>query len=99
MGIMHNQGYYNEDGRYEGPEETVYINEVEMLGGVADSVLILKSNSPRGREKQVNVIMSPTTLKSLSIVTSKFVDVYTEKFGNIPELEFHEEDTNEDGRK
>lgn len=93
MGYPINQGYYNEDNEYVGPEETVYINDIELLGGVNDSVLVLKSNSPRGTEKQINVLLSPATLKALSVVTSKFVDVYTEKIADIPDLEFQSEDT------
>ncbi|MEB7676937.1 hypothetical protein WL507_00650 [Staphylococcus saprophyticus] len=99
MGFSPDMGYYNDEGQYVGPEETVYMNDVELLGGINDSVLVLKSNSPRGKERQINVMLSPATLKALSIVTSKFVDVYTEKFGNIPDLEFHTEDVSEDGRK
>lgn len=99
MGFSPDMGYYDESGQFVGPEETIYINDVEMLGGLVDSVLILKSNSPRGTERKINVMLSPATLKALSIVSSKFVDVYTNKFGDIPELEFHTESTNEDERK
>ncbi|MEB6122792.1 hypothetical protein [Mammaliicoccus sciuri] len=85
----HNQGYIDENNNYVGPEDTIYINDVEFFGGKVDSVMIMQSNSPRGTEKTINVILSPVTLKAISKVTSNFVEVYEEDFGKIPELEMN----------
>ncbi|MGW7996685.1 hypothetical protein ACWEYQ_01840 [Staphylococcus xylosus] len=41
-----NQGYYNEENEYIGSEETIYVNEVEIIGGKVDSVMVIKSNYP-----------------------------------------------------
>lgn len=86
MGYPGNQGYYNEENEYVVPEETIYINDIKLLGGVTDSVLVMSSNSPRGTERKLNIVIGPTILKSLSQVTTEFTQIYEEEIGKIPDL-------------
>lgn len=86
MGYPVNQGYYNEENEYVGPEETIYINDVKLYGGITDSVLVMSTNSPRGTERKLNIVVSPAILKSISQVTSDFTKIYEKDIGKIPDL-------------
>lgn len=86
MGYPINQGYYNEENEYVGPEETIYINSIRMYGGITDSVLVMSSDSPRGTERTLNITVSPAILKSMSKMTTEFVEYYEKEIGKIPDL-------------
>lgn len=87
-----NNGYIDEEGKFVGPEETVYINDAQLYGGLSDTVLILSSNSPRGTERKLNIMLSPTVLKAISKLSSEFVDYYENKIGEIPDLTLESDD-------
>lgn len=70
-------------------EETVYINSVEVMAGKNDAVLILRSTSPRGIEKELNLMVSPATLKQLADSSGDVVQKYEEAFGPLPESEIN----------
>lgn len=85
------ENYYSETDKEEQEdvtvfdEETVYINSIEVMAGKNDGVLIMRSNSPRGIEKELNIMVSPATLKHLADTTSDIVTKYESAFGELPE--------------
>lgn len=87
---MNNEEIYEED-IFIGPEHSMYANEVKLMGGKNDAVLSFEFNSPRGIEEKVNIVITPSVLKSLGDAINSYIEYYEEKFYKLPDVELNSE--------
>lgn len=83
---MNNEKNHNEEV-FNGSERSLYANEIKLMGGQNDAVLVFEFHSPRGIEETVNIIATPSVLKALGQSINGYIDYYEESFYKLPDVE------------